>query len=977
MVKKIISMAIVLGLALILILPQDLLAGTTGKISGKIINEETGEVLPGVAVSIVGTKMGALTDENGEFYIINVPPGNYTLKAELIGYAPVEVTNVDVSVDLTSYIDYSLSRKALELGKTIVVTAERPLVIKDKTASLKVVEAEEIQNLPTRGYEDIVGLQAGVVRFRDNANTRQRGGHQTAANSMQLNIRGGRSSEVAYYVDGFSQQDPLSGVSTTNINNNALAEVEISTGGFPAEYGWAASGVINATTKEGTAEFAGSVEAITDNVLSDNYDYNNYSVDIGGPIPFLEEAMSGSSFFLSGERRWQGDRQPSSIIDDPLPHNSLGGWSGQGKLSLKFNDNMNLKIGGMYSFDNWKEYRHNYYFDIEHSPKYEDENYSMYAKWTHTLNPETFYSTSVSYFVTKRIRGDGVHFDDLEMYKRPNGQPSFDATGLFYSWDDINGETETIFDYVIDTTLIDSIETEPDEWEYIYDYDTTTDRMYILAGDEGHVWDDLYKRKSSYIGIDADITSQITPNHLMKLGLDFQRHTLRYYRHLFPTNPTSQDIDRYGYDEYGNETDDLDWRNEAKHPITLAFYGQDKFEWQDLVVNAGLRWDYFDSKALRVKNLQYPFDPEGGTNIVLDRTDLEDSKAETRLSPRLGVAFPISDKTVFHVSYGLFFQRPDLQNLYVGYDYYEYKVNSGGYFYPFGNPNLEPEKTTAYEFGIDHQLGDNTAFQVTAFYKDVQNLTQVATFPAQPKAYSIYFNQDFGTIKGMDFSLKMRRMHNISLDLAYTLSWANGTGSFAGTQQNIAWVSSEVPVQTAPLVFDMRHKFTGIVDIRTGRGEGPMLGNIYPLENAGVNFVFDLSSGTPYSPVRLDADPITLYSVSYTPAAPVNSRYSDWKFRIDMKASKTFHIGRANLDVYVWVLNLLDGDNVLAVYESSGSAESTYWLTTESGENWMDTYNTASDASGLTGYEKYVLKEKDPGNYDIPRQVRFGIRMSF
>jgi len=977
LVKKIISMAIVLGLAIAIVLPHQLFAGTTGKISGKVINEETGDPLPGVAVSIEGTKMGALTDENGEFYIINVPPGNYVLRAQLIGFAPVEVTNVDVSVDLTTYTDFNLSKKALELGKTIVVKAERPLVLKDKTASIKVVEAEEIQNLPTRGYEDIVGLQAGVVRFRDNPNTRQRGGRQTVANSVQLNIRGGRSSEVAYYVDGFSQQDPLSGQSTTNINNNALSEVEISTGGFSAEYGWVASGVINATTKEGEAQYSGAIEAITDNVVSDNYDYNLYAGNIGGPIPGLNDMMEGSTFFLSGERRWQGDRQPSAIIDEPLPHNSLSGWSGQGKLSFRFNDNMNLKVGGLYSFDNWKEYRHSYYFDIAHAPKYEDENYSMYARWTHTLNPETFYTASISHFLTHRIRGDGVHFDDLEMYKRPNGQPAYDATGLFYSWDNMNGETPTIIDYVIDTTLIDSVDDGSGGWNYIYDYDTTTDRQYIIAGDEGHVWDDYFERKSSYIGVDAAVTSQMTPNHLVKGGINFQRHTLRYYRHLFPTNPGSRDIDRYGYDAGANETDDLDWRNEVKHPITMALYAQDKFEWSDLVINAGLRWDYFDSKSKRVKNLAFPFDPAGGTDIVLDQSDLEDSKAETRLSPRIGVAFPVSDKTVFHISYGLFFQRPDLQNLYVGYDYYEYKVNAGGYFYPFGNPNLEPEKTTAYEFGLNHQLGDNTAFQVTAFYKDVQNLTQVATFPAQPKAYSIYFNQDFGTIKGMDFSLKMRRMHNISLDLNYALSWANGTGSFANTQQNIAWTSSESPVQTAPLAFDMRHKFTGIVDIRAGRGEGPMIGDIYPFENAGVNVVFDLSSGTPYSPVRLDADPITLYAVSYTPSAPVNSRYSDWKFRIDLKASKAFKIGKASLDVYVWVLNLLDRDNVISVYESSGSAESTNWLTTESGENWQETYDTVTDESGLTGAQKYELKEKDPQNYDIPRQVRFGIRMSF
>jgi outer membrane receptor protein involved in Fe transport len=969
--KKFISLMAVFGLAVGLVLPQLVVAGTTGKIAGKVINEETGEMLPGVAVSIVGTRLGALTNEDGEYFILNVPVGMYTLRASLIGFAPVEVVNLDVSVDLTTYNDFTLSKKALDLGKTIVVTAERPLVIRDKTASIRLVEAEEIQNMPTRGYQDIVGLQAGVVRFRDNPNIRNRGDRENT-NTIQLNIRGGRSSEVAYFVDGFSQQDPLSGISTTNINNNALNEVEITTGGFSAEYGWVSSGIVNATTMEGSEKFSGAVEAITDNITSDNYDYNLYAANVGGPLPVLE----GSTFFLSGERRWQGDRQPSAIADNlvgywermadrfdslgmdakadqaraaadgegQLPYNELGGWSGQGKLSLRFNDNMMMKIGGLYSIDNWQEYRQAYLFAIEHAPRYRDWNGSIYGKWIHTLSPKTFYSAAVSYFVTQRKRGDGVHFDNVEAYHRfdtlgqARGNPTQDRTGLFWSFDDIDSVTPNV--------------------------------------DEGHYWDDYLQRRSSYIGFDLDITSQVTPRHLVKVGIDFQRHVLRYYRHLFPTNPTAwDDIDHYGYDSLAQEQDDetLGWQNEARTPTTFAIYAQDKFEWSDLVVNAGLRFDYFDTRAQRVKDITDPFVGD----IILDQEDLEDSKAETRLSPRIGVGFPVSDRTVVHLSYGLFFQRPDLNNLYVGWDYYEYKVDAGGYYYPFGNPNLQPEKTTAYEFGFTHQMGENTAFDVTAFYKDVSNLTQVVTIPATPKAYSIFSNEDFGTIKGIDFSLKMRRVKNVTFDLNYSLSWASGTGSFANTQRNIAWTVSEVPAQSAPLDFDQRHKITGIVDIRAGRGQGPVFGNIYPLENAGLNFIFNLSSGTPYSPVRLDADPVTLYAVSYTPAASINSRYSDWNFRIDLKANKTLSIGRANFDLYVWVLNLLDRDNVAAVYESSGDAEATNWINTAQGDNFAEAWDEVHDATGLTGREKYELKQNDPSNFDVPRQIRFGVRLSF
>jgi outer membrane receptor protein involved in Fe transport len=974
--KYILAIAI-FGLAVFLLLIHSAEAGTTGKISGIIFNEETGGPLPGVAVYIKGYKIGTLTNDDGEFNILNVPVGTYTLRASLIGFASVEVTNVAVSIDLTTHYDFSLSKRALKLGKTIVVQAEKPLIIRDMTASITLINAEKIRNLPASGYQDIVGLQSGVIPFRDNPNTRKRGQRENT-DATQLNIRGGRQSEVAYLVDGFSQQDPLSGMSTTSINNNALAELEIKTGGFGAEYGWVSSGIVNVTTKEGTPNFSGTIEGITDNLTSDNYDYNTYAANLGGPIL----GLAGSKFYFSSERRWRGDRQPSAIIDQPLPHNSLSGWSGQGKLSFKLKDNINLKAGGIYSIDNWKEYQHAYYFNAEHSPRYEDKNGSLYLEWTHTLSPKTYYSTSVSYFMTERIRGDGVHFDDIDSYSRIDGNPRYDETGLFWSWDDINGETDLYYEYDIDTIYgnYDTICTEPHEVidSSIVAIDTVGNRQY-LYGDESHVWDDFLHRKSNYIGFDFDICSQINPRHFLRVGFDFQKHILRYYRHLFPSNDSSIDIDHYGYDINGVEQSDdiLGWRNDAKRPITWAIYAQDKFEWQDLVINAGLRFDYFDSRALRVKNLVRPFDPDGGDDTRLDREDLEESKAETRLSPRIGIGFPISEETVIHLSYGLFFQRPELSYLYVGYDFYEYKVNKGGYFYAFGNPNLEPEKTTAYEFGITHQLGDNTSIDLTTFYKDVSGLTQVQGFPASPKKYDAYFNSDFGTIKGLEFSLKMRRVHNIALDLNYSLSWSNGTGSYANSHSNVAWTSSEVPIQTSPLDYDQRHKLTGIVDYHTGRNEGPVIGGVYPFGNISSNIVFNLASGTPYSPMKLDADPLTLNNVSYTSGAPRNSRYSSWKFRIDLKMTRTFYLGGVNLDIYVWILNLLDRDNAIAVYESSGDPEATNWLNTSSGETFQDNWVDEHDSSGLTGREKYELKQKDPANFDIPRQIRFGLRMSF
>jgi outer membrane receptor protein involved in Fe transport len=407
--------------------------------------------------------------------------------------------------------------------------------------------------------------------------------------------------------------------------------------------------------------------------------------------------------------------------------------------------------------------------------------------------------------------------------------------------------------------------------------------------------------------------------------------------------------------------------NNVKHPINLGLFVEDRFEWQNLVVSFGLRFDYFDYKSLRIKNLQYPLDATGGTDLSLDREDLEDSKKFSRLSPRLGVAFPVSDKTQMHINYGKFFQRPDLRRLYLGYDFLAARITAGSY-YPFASPNLEPEKTTQYEVGITHQLGATTAIDITAYYKDVQDLTQIFhQTPASPRVYDYFANVDYGTIKGVDFGLTMRRTNHISLDLKYTLSYASGTGSYAQSQYIVAWQNPEgAPKRKAPLDYDQRHALAGIVDYRLGKGEGPKFGDTYILENFGINVILQASSGTPYTPIRVDNE-VTEAAFTPQPIASINSARLPWTWQIDFKAERTIPLGKYSLVPYIVVKNLLDRDNVLSVYEGTGKANETGWLGTADGQNWAAGHDT----------DLYNLKQDNPKNYGAPRQILFGLRMSF
>ena len=944
---------VALILILVLALCAFAQAATVGKISGKVTDKETGSALPGVAVTITGTSMGALSDVEGKFFILNVPVGLYTLKAELIGYAPVELQGLNVSVDLTTNADFQLSSKALT-GDVQVVIAERPLIILDQTKSLKIVSGDEIQQLPTRGYTDVVGLSAGVVAYSENVEASAVGtrGGREQSNQPSLNIRGGRQGDVAYFVDGFSQQDPLTNMSTTAINNNAIEEISISTGGFNAEYGWISSGAINVTTKEGTKAYSGAFEASTDEFMGSDsrFNYNVLAFNLDGPIlPNNEKA----SFFASMERRRFGDRQPRAVADGILPHNDLSGWSWQGKVRYDLNKKNVLRFGTLGSYEKWREFRMNYYFNGTHAPRYLDENYSYYGKWTNNLSAKTFFELGGTYYLTKRFRGDETLWDDILGYSRPDGNPTFDNTNLFWIGDDP-----------------------------------------ATPEDEGHVWEDVLKRSSSYVGLNFDLTSQVNEFNEMQFGAEFERHSLRYYNHLDPTKIDTtitdpiefdraswSDANFFGYDKTGENNVD-DGPDGAKKPYMFAVYLQDKFEFEGLVVNAGLRYDYLNANTDRLRNEERPLDPtnvlgnpEGHTNeeilnaTKLDPGDFEPAKAEQKVSPRLGVGFPVSDRTVFHVNYGKFFQRPELQYLYVGTRFLERMVADAPYYSPIGNPNLEPEETTAYEVGLAHQLGDFTSFNVTAYYKDVNGLTEVINQPSSPNAFATYRNHDFGTIKGLDFALKMRRTRSVAAELNYSLSYAAGTGSYATSQGNIAWTNTERPIRVSPLDYDQRHKITAIIDVRAAAGQGPKLGNMHIFENAGLNLVFRAGSGTPYTPMQVYNE-ISLASVTPTPIGKINSRTGPWTYRLDLKASKGFEIARLNWDVYLWVINIFDTENALDVYEGTGRADNTGWLSTPDGQAFADRY-------GEDGVAKYNFKQNNPGSYDTPRQVRLGLRLMF
>ena len=240
MSSRLLSVALCL---LVLVFP--LSAGETGKIAGRVQDAQTGEALVGISVVVEGSTMGASTDLDGRFTIVSVPPGTYAVVASGVGFQRRRVTNVKVSVDFTTRLEIQLGTEEITL-EGVEVEAEAPMVRRDLTSSQAVVDASTIAALPVENVTQVLALQAGIIQGA--------GG--------EIHIRGGRSTEISYTVNGVSIVNPFDNSRSVQIATNAIQELSVVSGTFNAEYGNALSGVVNTVTKEGGRSIAGASRTI-------------------------------------------------------------------------------------------------------------------------------------------------------------------------------------------------------------------------------------------------------------------------------------------------------------------------------------------------------------------------------------------------------------------------------------------------------------------------------------------------------------------------------------------------------------------------------------------------------------------------------------------------------------------------------------------------------------------------------------------
>ncbi|MCC6548844.1 MAG: carboxypeptidase-like regulatory domain-containing protein [Ignavibacteriaceae bacterium] len=920
-----------------------------GKLVGKVIDAGTKEALIGANVLIVGSAQGAATDVEGRYFILNVTPGTYEVKVSYVGYGPKTIQDVRIVANITYELNVELST---DFTLPTIEVSSKKFFEEKSTNTTKVLDADQISKLPVKGVEKLAGLQSGVVIQE---------GSGGADGNATINVRGGRGGEVLYIVDGVPQNDILFGGNSAQVSNNAIDQLSFQIGGYEAKYGQAQSGIVNVTTKSGSAKYSFFGDVLS-STFTDDYGYNLYSANIGGPII---PGNANHTMFLSGERGWFGDANPRAIdlviptmgISTPtLPNNSSSVWRFSGRTMHNFQP-FSLRLGANINTRTSRSYTHTYAKNnTEHNPLNERENYSFSGRFSHNVSNSMFYNINIGYKIEKNESGDGLWFDNIEAYGDTAANKPWVRPGV---------------------QLIQGTRVSLDPVQLFYD--------------KGRVSNSYSKLANDNLTIDVDFTNQLN-NHLIEIGGGYQFHTLRYWA----IGPVGVAIDNntktlkerialqrpfyFGFDILGNEsdadentvygTDSYTTSAAPRNPSIAYVYLQDRFELSDLVLNLGIRWDYFDSQADVVKDELLPY--AGGSNPdAFDDGDFKIKDAESYISPRIGVGFPVTESTVFHAQFGKFIQQPRLIDVFTSTNSLDGLVTDGNFGVNTGNINSEV--TTQYEIGFRQVLVNNAgALNLTAFYKNTKGLVNDETrffyraIGGQRDRFYGPANSDFGTIKGLALSLTVGRMDYFSFNVEYTYSLAEGTGSSTGSSTTAAFRNNngETPKVIAPLDFDQRH--TGVVNVDFSVPKG----DLGFFERTSANFLVSFSSGRPYTPLeKQNITPGGGSNLGDTKGY-VNSAYGPGNFRVDFKLEKSFEFGGAVLTPYLWIENLFDADNVVNVYRSTGSPVTSGYLKTPEGA-------AVAASRGQSYVDDYIALERDPNNFGIPRLIKLGFRVNF
>ena len=974
---------ILLVIALLTWVPVHAQSG--GRITGVITDAQTGELLVGVNVRVDGTFFGAAADADGYYNIMQVPPGTYNLLFTMIGFQPVTVTDVVVRTGLTTTIDVEMAESFTESDQEVVITAERPVIQKDITSSIQYIGSVRLASLPVINATEGLFVQAGV--FFDPIPVS--GGLGSAGRGeRRYSVRGGRQDEVKWFLDGARTATLVAGRadwggSFTNINMDIIEEVQLMTGGFTAEYGDAQSGIVNVVTRRGGSTLSGSVNYMYG--LPGQKHFGKYLYDPSTQPEFLDNTLPDGSL----DPAWWTPERQSQIYDyrDVSDHSlnaSLGGpfatiagnqvrffaatqirqqaYALPRPRAARNSENYfaNLSTGGQ----GWN-LRLNLMADRDaHSTLQENGDFTSQAKYyrgwgsllynytynaslhfTQILKPNLYYSTKLSYYRVEFREGPS-EYTQLGRSANP-----------------------TLFGF----QRYDGFENEP------FDQYAPILKNNIGTGD---------------ISLNFGLNWQADRNNLIQTGVE-----LRYNEYN----------ERYKYRLSSYSMDERLWLNRGLHekfnPIQLAGYLQNKMEFDSMILNFGVRYDYFDPNRdwfVPTNYFNTSINPDYDANLDPANTQIDTNgnvkysfdnaanvprerhRAYHMISPRFGVSFPMSVNTLLHFNYGHFYQMPAIDQMFE-FTYFRpvYIVDQVAADLPQadaesrtprhipssdGDPErvveytrspLKPMKTIQFEVGVKHNFWDFAVLDVTAFYKDVFDQTEerVGLFDRSIRgydpwrdrinpnqSYASFLSGDYGDSRGFEINLRSLFSRKFNFDANY--SFSRSTAGRASPR--IVTIGEDG--QTS---YEWDSDVNKRIPVERSFSRPHILRSTFSYYDRGFNasLMYRFISGQTFT-YLLPTDPADTYN---------NYRYPG-NHNLDARLEKTFNFGqRHHMSAYMLVTNVLNIKNLRAYGDILFDADATRQYVEE---------GRISELDGA-GYDMSWQ------NYFEPRRFYFGVKYGF
>lgn len=830
-------------LVLCFLLSASAVAQNAGKIAGRVVEAKTQQPIPSANITVRGTSLGAASDLDGEFFILNVPPGAYNVAVSIIGYQGIVQRNVIVNVNRTTTVDFSMEETLVE-GAEVVITATRPDVEREKTSTSEIRRGEDVVNVP--GIQEITDVLTLNADISD--------GH----------FRGGRDNEELYNLQGMGIMNPLTSASAFNPIMSAVEEVEIITSGFGAQYGNAQSGVVNITMKEGRGDkWVARAETRTrapgrkhfgpslwdpqgnpyltlldtpEKWLGSDPNYPNgywaaigagYSNRYGGDTATLG-TMLYTLWRLQAHRDY--GKNYDNLFDYSLDANAGGPLTNNARLFIAlhtdnrwpilptqepnlsrqfmgnivydFGGGRNLRFSGAFTRAEahvlggrtsvgWYGWTWDRVFNVKRTT---DENIQLGLRFTHAVSQSTFYEIKLNTLSTTSTEGSPV----------------------------------------TDPSQLDGV-TSPLVWQ---DWRNLPDGFTYGTLDE-----DFSTEKTRTISLDGSLTSQVSSSHMLLAGVQGNWYSIDVDELNSVASRAGGSLAKY-----------------SAKPYEVGLYVQDKMEFEGMIANVGLRLDVYSANTMYYTDLFAPY--RYTDSLGLQRVDERYArKSKTpiiaRLQPRAGFSFPVSTSTVFHVNYGTFLQRPPFSRILSQTVNRKELYNYGtalSVIGTLGNPRLRPEITNSYDVGVTQALGEGFTLDISGYYKDVKDLLQQAIYSSRQGNYITYINRDYADIRGFRIGLA-KRSGILTGTLNYTYGVATGKNSSPDGNQIPTIFESGPTKDPAPqdilLDYDRTHNLVANVGFNTPKEWGPVLFDEYPFEQVTLAVTSFARSGRPFTS-RLD-----------------------------------------------------------------------------------------------------------------------------